>query len=522
MQMTNPVIGMTAVMLLLFATFPARAEGNLLTTPDVAAEAVKEIVGKIGGNPSASRIDITPYGVTLQVQGEKPFHVDEWRWQSLELWVFEQSYVSGPEPVKPSAPVDDISQSFFPLAEVRFDLVPEVVKAAIERAALEDEARVDYIHIERPVTIFPEPSFGEPRWTISVTSGRESASVYAALDGTVIGAHLSGTQRARLFDLFKDDSHLDKAKAELGAVLGPEARLRELSFSKTGIWTRTEHPSKKDYTVSYSWNLNGVKRDPIETPESAFDRDEDVTFAFSDLDFAVLPDLKKKAALEKLAMDGATIRRIEAERLVTGVREPQLSWVIFVEDKAGEEGKVVADVKGEILEVLLPESRRPKLDWLAGATVRATLDRIFAKFDKGTRFRTILINDEQGNVEVSDPLKPGELASFVVDDTEIVPFGTAFSGDVFGMGPDEPRMFTAEDMAAYDAATLDKLKEKTLERLKVKDGKIARLTFEKGNVFVASPRGQVLVEIRVDGPKGSNGGRVTYEPDGTKLDVVLP
>ena len=30
-----------------------------------------------------------------------------------------------------------------------------------------------------------------------------------------------------------------------------------------------------------------------------------------------------------------------------------------------------------------------------------------------------------------------------------------------------------------------------------------------------------LVEIRVEGPKRS-GGRVTYEPDGTELDAVLP
>ena len=247
----------------------------------------------------------------------------------------------------------------------------------------------------------------------------------------------------------------------------------------------------------------------------------DVAFKISDLDFAVLPGLKK-AALDKLKMDGGTIRRIEAERLVTGVREPLLSWVIFIEDEKGEKGKVIADARGTILEVIEPVSRRPKLDWLAGSTVRATLDRIFAKFDQGTSFRTILINDERGNVEVADPLKPGELASFVVDDTTMEPFGTAFPGDVFGMGPDEPRMFTAEEMAGYDAATLDTLKQRALERLGLKDGKIIRLTFERGNVFVASPRGTVLVEIRADKPDGRSGGRVTYEPDGTELDVVMP
>jgi hypothetical protein len=247
----------------------------------------------------------------------------------------------------------------------------------------------------------------------------------------------------------------------------------------------------------------------------------DVALKISSLDFTVLPNLKK-AALDALKLDGGAITRIEAERLVTGVREPQLSWTVNVENDKGEEGKVIADARGTILKVIQPESRRPKLDWLSGSTVRATLDRIFAKFDKGTRFRTILINDERGNVEVADPLKPGELASFVVDDTTMEPFGTAFPGDVFGMGPDEPRMFTAEEMAGYDAATLDTLKQRALERLGLKDGKIIRLTFERGNVFVASPRGTVLVEIRADKPDGRSGGRVTYEPDGTELDVVMP
>jgi hypothetical protein len=42
-----------------------------------------------------------------------------------------------------------------------------------------------------------------------VRSDREDATIYAALDGTIIGANLSGTQRARMFDLFADDSHFD-------------------------------------------------------------------------------------------------------------------------------------------------------------------------------------------------------------------------------------------------------------------------------------------------------------------------
>ena len=478
MTMLSPALRPAAFALLLATSVPAKADYSLLTTPSAAASAVAEIAAKIGGTPQVSLIDITP---------------------------------------------DDNAKSFFPLAEFKLDKVPDIVAAAIKRAALEDQATVDRIRIERAVSIFPKTQFGDPRWIVSVDSGREHATVYAAPDGTITGADVSGTQRARMLDLLARDQYFGEAQTDLVAALGDETRVREVGITKSGISVDAEHPSKKDYTVSYHWNLNGVSRSPVESQDvGRMTGDEaDVALKISSLDFTVLPNLKK-AALDALKLDGGAITRIEAERLVTGVREPQLSWTVNVENDKGEEGKVIADARGTILKVIQPESRRPKLDWLSGSTVRATLDRIFAKFDKGTRFRTILINDERGNVEVADPLKPGELASFVVDDTTMEPFGTAFPGDVFGMGPDEPRMFTAEEMAGYDAATLDTLKQRALERLGLKDGKIIRLTFERGNVFVASPRGTVLVEIRADKPDGRSGGRVTYEPDGTELDVVMP
>jgi hypothetical protein len=356
---------------------------------------------------------------------------------------------------------------------------------------------------------------------VYVDSGRENATVFAAADGAITGADLSGTQRARDFNMLTDDKYLDQAKIELAAVLA-DARVREVSFSKLGVSVRTAHPEKKDYAIRYSWNLNGVARDPIDSLDSKMSGEEtDIEFKFSDVDFTVLPGLKK-AALDALKLEGAAIAEMDAQRLVTGVRAPQLSWTVDIEDAKGERGQVIADARGAILEVIQPESKRPKLDWLAGSTVRATLDRIFAKFPAGTKFRTILINDERGSVDVEDPLKPGELASFVVDDATIEPFGTAFPDQFLDMGAGPPQRFTAEQMAGYDAATVDTLKQRALERLGLKDGKVVRLTFELGNVFVASPRGNVLLEIRADKPDGQSGGRVTYEPDGTELDVVTP
>jgi hypothetical protein len=521
MKMTSAALRFVAVTLLLVGAGPAWAGDNLLTTPGAAARAAGETVAKIGRSPSISLIEITPDAVTLDVQGDKPFHVDEWRWSLLDLWLFEKSSVSGPQPVEPSAPVKDISASFFPLSDVALDRVPEVVMAAIKRAALEDAATVASIRIERPVTILPEPAYGQPRWALAVTSGREQATVYAALDGTIVGADVSGTQRARMFDMLAGDAHLAEAQTDLAAVLDADVRVREVDFSKTGIFVRAENPSKENMLVSYSWNLNGVRRDFFDTPDvdRIVGNEENVAFTFSDLDFSVLPGLKK-TALEKLNMDGGAVTGLTAEKRVTGLRAPDLVWIVDVEDTKGEKGQLIADAHGAILDVVEPESRRPKAEWLAGTTVRATLDRIFAKFPKGAKFSSILINDDQAHVDAEDPVKPGEMASFIVDSQAIKPFGTPIPPEVFGLESGPARMFTADDMAGYDAATLDTLKQRTLARINLPGGKVSRLTFERGNVFVASPHGKVLVEIRVEA--GYRGGRVTYEPDGTELDVVLP
>lgn len=521
MRTANAAIRLTAFTLLLFAAGPVRSVDNLFTTPDAAARAASEIAAKIGSEPSVSLIEIGPNEIRLNVQGEKSFHVNEWRWGLVKYWLLERSFVSGPHPVGVSGPVDDVATSFFPLSEVALDRVPEVVAAAIARAGLEDNAEVDRIRIERSVSIFPRPHFGDPRWAVSVTSGRERATVFAALDGTITGANLSGTQRARMLNLLADDSHLDEAEADLAAVLGPAVRMRELSVSGTGISARTEHPEKSDRLLSYRWNLNGVRRDPIDSPAFARTNEskEDPAFAFSDLDFAVLPELKT-AALDKLAMERGTIAGMKAAKRITGLRPAELVWIVDVEDAKGEKGQVIADTRGVIIEVLEPESRRPKQEWLDGAAIRSTLDRIFENFPDGTNFSSILINDTRAHVEAEDPLKPGEMVTFIVDAQTIRPWGRPFPHEAFGMG--SPAKFTAEDMKGYDAGILDTLKQRTLERVNLPDGRVFRLTFERGNVFVASPHGQVLVEIRVDGPDGRGGGRVTYEPDGTELDAVLP
>ena len=75
--------------------------------------------------------------------------------------------------------------------------VAEVGRRALERAALEDPATVTSIAIERNITLLPEPSYGDVRWSIDVRSERDSARVYADAAGNVVAADLSQTNRAK-------------------------------------------------------------------------------------------------------------------------------------------------------------------------------------------------------------------------------------------------------------------------------------------------------------------------------------
>ena len=42
------------------------------------------------------------------------------------------------------------------------------------------------------------------------------------------------------------------------------------------------------------------------------------------------------------------------------------------------------------------------------------------------------------------------------------------------------------------------------------------------SVSTAESGEEAISKIRADKPDGRSGGRVTYEPDGTELDVVMP
>ena len=68
-------------------------------------------------------------------------------------------------------------------------------------------------------------------------------------------------------------------------------------------------------------------------------------------------------------------------------------------------------------------------------------------------------------------------------------------------------------------ANWDRLKQDTLTRLGLPDGKVERITISKQKIFM--PRNDlILIEIRAEA--GRRGGRVAYDLNGNVVDVVMP
>jgi hypothetical protein len=81
-------------------------------------------------------------------------------------------------------------------------------------------------------------------------------------------------------------------------------------------------------------------------------------------------------------------------------------------------------------------------------------------------------------------------------------------------GPQD--LFGAAEFQVYEAR-LGELLQKTLDRLRLNEGKIDRLTFFKQSPFYPGNK-KLLLEIRCQG-KGDD-GRIVYDPAGTEFDLV--
>lgn len=70
------------------------------------------------------------------------------------------------------------------------------------------------------------------RWTLHVDSGRERAEIFADAQGVIVGADVSGTERAKMLNILKEPALAAQAAAAFGDVISTDRVVTKISIDK--------------------------------------------------------------------------------------------------------------------------------------------------------------------------------------------------------------------------------------------------------------------------------------------------
>lgn len=517
--------------LLLSMAPPARADSSYIADPGEAVRALDALAAEAGGSLRLYALELSDRRLTIEIGDKRKTALDEWQIGRVKRLFFEFETTVGPRPVRAAGLVGDIEGAFFDRSEIALEKVADVAANAIAYARLDEEAHVQSIEIAREVEILPEPAYGAIRWSIYVTSGRESAIVRADAAGNIIGADLANTNRARNMDLLGDgDWPHREARDALFAVFGNERRLRDLTVHPRAISVTADHAATPGRKEDYNWTISGVTRSPLLSP-LVHGASEDELFSLKDVDFAALARIRAIARTawghESAKLDYMTLRRVSETP-----GKPELRWIVtFTElgEKAGASGTVEVTPEGAVRKVDLPEARAPVEDWLAPATITETLGRIGKDFGSDGRFAEIVFDAGKARILGEDPSRPGTMAGFEADARDIVRVRKLMPWDEQYR---KERLFDLKALAVFirDGSLAD-FTARTYRRLQVDEETmpgiryafaIGQIMGPDGSYMVPSPDGRPTLQVRLESADGSRIGRVVFDSSGKEIDVRMP
>ncbi len=358
------------------------------------------------------------------------------------------------------------------------------------------------------------------RWTVNVGSDRERARLIADAKGRVVRMDLNGTNRAKTFDLLSSPDRLDDAAQAFSKSVGTDPILVEVRVSSHDAIFETNVKETSPLFKSlkqnkiYAWNLNGLEQRLGSIDTSSFFGAKPA-FSVSDVNWTAAGDLVATAK-DKLQMPNAGLAGVEIEKPGDQPGAPRVEWQITLKDQNGEEGTARIDAKsGEVLGLLLPESRRKPFDARDPGLWPELLAKIEAEFGAGGSIAELLINENHITVVAADPQKREELAEFLLDNEGIKRFGT-----VSPFAEQNPR-FTIAEIRALTGEQMKKLIDATIDRLKLPTTQIVNITIGKASLD-PSPQGNVTVEVRAEEAPFKRSGRVNWEIDGREIKAYLP
>lgn len=518
----------------LFAAAANAAESSYIADAGEATRAVDEIIAQTGRSPRLQAIELTDRRITVDLQGKRSADIDEWQIGRVTRLFMEFETTVGPRASSSPGLVNDVESGFFDRKAIDLDIVPDIAARAVTYADLDDEAHVQSIEISRDVTILPQPAYGDVRWSIYVTSGRESATIRADAAGKITGGDLANTNRARNMDLLADANWPQKqAMDALMAAIGGDRRLRDLTVRPRALSVAADHPTVAGRKEDYSWTISGVTRSPLLSPLVHGASAEEL-FSLSDVDLSSLAKIRNTAKRE-WGNDKARLEYMTLKRVAELPGGPEMRWIVYFNDLdaeggiAASAGSIEITPDGEVRKVNRPPSHASEADWLDPGMVAATFERLSQEFGTGARFAEITFDREKARILAEDPDREEAMAEFVAGPAQmsrsdrLMPWDAEFRAE---------RLFPLDALGAFTRSEkLAGFKKRAYALLGIdeKSMPLSRYTFAIGQTMgpdgsfrVPSPDGRPTLEVRVESADGQKIGRVTFASDGREIDVAAP
>lgn len=511
--------------LVLLAGCNLGAPASLFDEDGAIKHSIAALHERIGGKVLALNVLISPDTVTIRAQNPADrSRVDEWRLTRVHMASLNWERGSGPEPYTPNLINPDLEANLFDLDGVDFSGAGKLARAALERAGLADKAQVTRMELARRTFVLPRPASGDVRWTIEVKSDQESAQIYADVGGTIIGANLDGTSRAKTLNILqKLDLVTDGARA-FRYILGPDRMLLRVGVSPRwmGFETNLDDPSPpipdsaglKARQV-FTWNLNGLQRAIAKfNMDAAFGAVNSEAFSIDDVDWTALPKIIA-AARQQLGLPDGPITDIEVAKPPNPIGPSVVLWKIEIAAQNKETGLVLADTSGHVKRVMLPQSMRKPTDYYDPATMAETFVKLGVDFGKDRQYSEITFLNDKVMITAQDHMEPNVSRQFTLSENGYDRSGTS------ALSTEKSVPFRIDELSALTAGRIRDLEARTLDTLKLPPKSISSITIGRGSMD-PSPKGNVTIEIRAEERPFGRAGRVNYELDGTVIKTYLP
>ena len=462
--------------------------------------AMSALRSEIGEHPRLLRIEVDASRIAFEAQDPHDRdHVDRWQYGVVSgLAVFSARRLTGPQAVQLQLVNPDLEANLFDLDAVDLSVMPKLMSAAVARARLQNAAAVTRIEIARQTFILPSPTSGDIRWALHVDSGREHAEIYANAQGVVVRADLANTLRAQRLNLVDDPAVVADAAAAFRDSAGAAPVLTKVDISAKTVNFSTNirdgNMAKLGFaipaTASFTWDPNGLARRLGNIDANLLMGNAGpAPFGVDDVNWSLLAQLERDA-LARFAVPKARVTGVGIAKSSEQPGPPVLAWTVEITEPGGEVTSVIADAQGAIQRVILPASRRPKLNWLDAATIAAAIERIAPTFGYDAKIASIAFDDRGGRITIDERDNGGRPATF-----DFSPDGVARAAKSFLLNERGPR-FGAADVASLNEWTIGALEAQALNRLGA--GRPVYLeSVTIGAHFFVQQAGAHAIEVRV-------------------------